>query len=46
MAEALGIPFDRYTQIGIFPIAYTLGTEFSRAYRKPFDDVVSWNRFK
>lgn len=45
LAELLGIPFDRYTQVGLFPIAYTLGTDFRAAYRKPVDEVVGWNRF-
>lgn len=45
LADLLGIPFDRYTQVGLFPIAYTLGTDFRAAYRKPVDEVVGWNRF-
>ena len=27
-AELLGIPFERYSQAGLFPIAYTQGTDF------------------
>ena len=27
-AEILGIPFDKYSQGGLFPIAYTKGTDF------------------
>jgi len=46
MAELLGIPFDRFTQVGLFPIAYTIGTDFRPAYRKPVADVVGWNRFE
>ena len=46
MAALLGVPFARYTQIGLFPIAHTLGTDFSTAYRKSFDDVASWNLFQ
>lgn len=45
MAELLGIPIDAYTQVGLFPIAYTIGTAFHPAQRKPVEDVVSWNRF-
>ena len=45
MAELLGIPFETHTQVGLFPIAYTLGTDFKPAYRKPVEEVVSWNRF-
>ena len=46
LAELLGIPYQHYTQIGLFPIAYTKGTEFKPAYRKPFDEVASWNGFE
>ncbi len=46
MAELLGIPLDKYTQVGLFPIAYTIGTDFKKAYRKSFDEVVSWNQFE
>jgi nitroreductase len=45
MAELLGIPAKHYTQVGLFPIAYTLGTDFKSAWRKPATEVVSWNRF-
>ena len=44
MAQLLGIP-DGYTQAGLFPVAYTLGTEFKSAERKPVTEVSSWNRF-
>lgn len=46
MAEALGIPYEKYTQVGLFPIAYTKGTEFKKAFRRPFDEVANWNRFE
>ena len=45
LAELLGIPFDQYTQVGLFPIAYTIGTDFKPAYRKPVKEVLSWNHF-
>jgi nitroreductase len=45
IAELLGIPYDQYTQVGFFPIAYTIGTDFKRAWRKPVADVLSYNRF-
>jgi nitroreductase len=44
-AEILGIPMDRYTQIGWFPIAYTIGTTFKKAWRKPVSEVRSYNEF-
>jgi len=45
MADLLGIPSGEYTQVGFFPIAYTIGTDFKKAPRKPVAEVVSWNRF-
>jgi nitroreductase len=45
IAELLGIPFDEYTQVGLFPIAYTIGTDFKRAWRKPVSEVLSYNKF-
>ena len=46
LADLLGIPSGHYTQVGLFPIAYTIGTDFKPAYRKPLDEVVGWNRFE
>jgi nitroreductase len=45
IAEILGIPFDKYTQVGLFPIAYTIGTDFKKAWRKPVSEVLSYNKF-
>ena len=45
IAEILGIPFDDYTQVGMFPVAYTAGTDFRKAWRKPVAEVLSYNRF-
>ena len=28
---------------GIFPVAYTLGTDFKPGQRKPLDSMVHWN---
>jgi nitroreductase len=44
-AEILGIPFDTYSQGGLFPIAYTKGTDFRPAKRLPAEQVVHWNRW-
>ena len=44
-AVILKLPFDHYTQIGWFPIAYTIGTEFKKAWRKPVSEVRSFNVF-
>ena len=45
VAKLLGIPYGVYMQTGMFPVAYTIGTDFKRAYRKPLSEVVGWNRF-
>lgn len=42
-AEVLGIPYDEYSQGGLFPIAYTKGTDFRPAKRLPADAVTHWN---
>jgi nitroreductase len=45
MAELLGIP-PTYTQVGLFPVAYTIGTDFRPALRRPLAEVTSWNTFR
>ena len=45
VAELLGIPYDDYTQGGLFPIAYTKGTDFRPAARRPLDEIVHWDRW-
>jgi nitroreductase len=42
-AELLGIPFDKYSQGGLFPVAYTKGTGFRPAKRLPAEQVTHWN---
>ena len=44
-AAALGIPHDRYTQAGMFPVGYTVGTEFKPVPTPPLDQVVHWVRW-
>ena len=44
-AELLGIPHDGYSQAGLFPIAYTKGTDFKLAKRLPADQVSRWNEW-
>ena len=31
VAAVLGVDHERYTQVGMFPVAYTLGTDFKPA---------------
>jgi nitroreductase len=42
VAELLGIP-DNVTQVALFPVAYTIGTDFKPAKRPPVEDITSWN---
>jgi nitroreductase len=46
MAELLGIPHERVTQVGLFPVAYTIGTEFKPGDRSKSDGVVRWNSWR
>ena len=43
-AEILGIP-DGVTQSGLFPIAYTIGTDFKPAKRLPLDPITHWDQW-
>jgi nitroreductase len=42
-AEVLGIPFEKYSQGGLFPIAYTKGTDFKPAKRLPVEQIAHWD---
>ena len=42
VAEILGIP-DSVTQAALFPVAYTVGTDFKPAVRPPAETITSWN---
>ncbi|MDI3340436.1 MAG: hypothetical protein QJR03_07870 [Sphaerobacter sp.] len=44
-AEVLGIPYERMAQVGLVPVAYTLGNAFKPARRKPLDAVLHWDRW-
>ena len=44
-AELLGIPFDKVTQGGLLPIAYTIGTDFKPAKREPLEKILHWDRW-
>ena len=46
VAELLGIPHAHFMQAGLFPVAYTIGTDFKPAYRQPVSEVVRWNGFE
>jgi nitroreductase len=42
-AEILGIPFDDVTQVALIPVAYTVGTDFKPAKRRPLETVLHWD---
>jgi nitroreductase len=44
MAELLGIP-DDVSQVAMVPVAYTVGTDFKPAKRKPVEEVTYWERW-
>jgi len=41
----LGIPYEQVTQAALIPVAYTLGTSFKSATRKPLESVLHWDRW-
>jgi len=45
VAELLGIP-PTVTQAALFPVAYTIGTDFRPAARPPAETVTSWNTWE
>ena len=44
-ADLLGIPFEAVSQGGLFPIAYTVGTDFKPAKREPLESVLHWDKW-
>ena len=45
VGEIVGIDHTKYTHIGMFPIAYTIGTDFKQASRVGLDKITHWNRW-
>lgn len=45
VADILGIPYQRYSQGGLFPIAYTKGTHFRPAKRLPVEQIVHFDHW-
>ena len=43
-AELLGIP-AYIMQVGLVPVAYTIGTDFKPAHRPPLEDVTHWEQW-
>jgi nitroreductase len=44
-AEVLGIDYDKVMQVALLPVAYTIGTDFKPAARRPLDTMVHWDRW-
>jgi nitroreductase len=44
-AELLGIPYAEVMQAALIPVAYTLGTDFRPARRRPLGEMVHWERW-
>ena len=42
VAEVLGIPWERFTQAGLTPIAFTKGADFKPAERIPMEAITHW----
>ena len=45
IAGILGLPYPDVAQCGMFPVAYSIGTDFKRAHRIPAADVMHWDRW-
>jgi nitroreductase len=45
VAGLLGIPYETHTQVGLFPIAYTVGTDFQPAKRIAASQFSHWDRW-
>jgi nitroreductase len=44
-AEILGIPYEKVTQVALIPVAYTRGTDFKPAPRKPLENILHFDRW-
>ena len=45
VGELLGVPWQEYSQVGLFPVAYTLGTDFKAAPRLDAASIIHWNNW-
>jgi nitroreductase len=44
-AGVLGLDYDGFIQTALIPVAYTRGTDFKPAARKPANEVLHWDRW-
>jgi len=45
VAEQLGIPYERYTQAALLPVAYFTGATFRAPERVPLEHIVHWEHW-
>ncbi len=45
-AELLGIPYEKFTQAALIPLAHTAGTDFKLGPRKSLDEVLHWDQWE
>jgi hypothetical protein len=43
VAEIIGVPYDTVSQVGMFPVAYRIGTDFTPAQREPVSTFLHWD---
>ena len=46
VAELLGIPYAKLTQVALIPVAFTLGSDFKPAARQPLERVFHLNTWR
>lgn len=46
VAEVLGIPYEKFMQVGMFPIAHTIGLDFQITPRRPATEFIRWNDYR
>jgi len=44
-AGVLGIPYDKVSQVALIATAYSIGTDFKAALRKPIDEVLHFDQW-
>ena len=45
VADLLGIRFDRWMQVRVFPVTRTVGTDFRITLRQPGVEPMRWNSY-
>jgi nitroreductase len=46
LCEVLGIPAEKFTHVGLLPVAYYEGDSFGKAWRRPVSELLTWNSFE